>query len=271
MDYRKIVITDGLEMGAITQKYEIHHAALASLKAGADMLLICRSSDKILSAYNYLLQAVERGEVSDIRIDSSVNRILSVKNQIKKQAKQFSIEEYNQVQSEIEQFSVAIAENAISEIMRKKAATLSPDDEVTFFYPEKESNDLQANLNMQSMIEKEVKPLLNNSHFAPYDPNNPLLNIGAQKKEAAIILSRNAVLYPSLPLFFQQVKNEFKKIFLLSIGFPSDVKLINAHVSLALYTEMPSFLKSALLLLLGRSKTRAKLPIDKKMLAGSKK
>jgi beta-N-acetylhexosaminidase len=271
MGYRKIVITDDLEMGAITKKYEIHQAALASLKAGTDMLLICRSPDKILSSYNYIIQAVERGEISDIRINSSVNRILSVKNQIKKQAKQFSPDEYNQVQNEIEEFSLSVAKNSISEIMRKKTSTISADDEVTFFYPKKENSNLKINLNMQSAIEKEVKPLLNNSHFAPYDPNNPQLNIGTQKKEVAIILSKNALLYPSLPFFFQQVKNEFKKVFLLSIGFPSDAKLINAHVSLALYTEIPSFLKSALLLLLGKSKTQGKLPIDKKMLASSKK
>lgn len=271
MGYKKIVITDDLEMGAITQKYETSQAALASLKAGVDMILICHSYDKMLSAYNQLLQAVERGEISDIRIDSSVNRILSIKNQIKNQAKQFSLDEYNQVQKEIEEFSLTVAENSISEIMRKKAAALSPDDEVTFFYPEIENNESKNNSGIQGIIKKEAMQLLPNLHFAPYDPHNPRLNVQAQKKEAAIILSRNAVLYAPLPRFFQQVKNEFKKVFILSIGFPSDAKLINADVSLALYTEIPSFLKSALLVLLGKSKARGKLPIDKKILASGRK
>jgi hypothetical protein len=155
--------------------------------------------------------------------------------------------------------------------MRKKDAALSPDDEVTLFYPEIENNESKNNSDMQGLIKKEAMQLLPNLHFAPYDPHNPQLNIQAQKEEAAIILSRNAVLYAPLPHFFQQVKNEFKKVFLLSIGFPSDVKLIDADVSLALYTEIPSFLRSALLVLSGKSKARGKLPIDKKILASGRK
>ena len=76
MGFDGMVITDALNMGAITAQYSSSEAAVAALNAGANMLLM---PEDFQSAYKGVLSAVESGTVSEARIDESVRRILEVK------------------------------------------------------------------------------------------------------------------------------------------------------------------------------------------------
>lgn len=76
MGYDGIVVTDALNMGAVVQQYSSQEAAVKALKAGVDILLMPYD---FKAAYRGVLEAVERGELSEARIDESVRRILRVK------------------------------------------------------------------------------------------------------------------------------------------------------------------------------------------------
>ncbi len=76
MKFDGIIVTDGLTMQGVTDKYSAGQAALLAIQAGADCLLVCPD---IEAAYTSLLQAVKKGKLSEARIDSSVKRILSAK------------------------------------------------------------------------------------------------------------------------------------------------------------------------------------------------
>ena len=76
MGYDGIVITDALDMGAIAQNYSSGEAAVLSIQAGVDMLLMPKNFSE---AYQGVLAAVEDGTISETRIDQSVERILRVK------------------------------------------------------------------------------------------------------------------------------------------------------------------------------------------------
>lgn len=71
-----MVITDALNMGAITEQYGSANAAVSALNAGADMLLMPADFQ---SAYEGVLDAVADGTVTEERINESVARILEVK------------------------------------------------------------------------------------------------------------------------------------------------------------------------------------------------
>ena len=79
MGFDGMVITDALNMGAITAQYSSSEAAVAALNAGADMLLM---PEDFQDAYQAVLQAAENGELPEARIDESVERILKVKIQM---------------------------------------------------------------------------------------------------------------------------------------------------------------------------------------------
>lgn len=76
MGFDGIVITDALNMGAISQNYSPQEAATGALKAGADLLLMPQDFER---AYAGILDAVKKGEIRQSRIDESLERILKVK------------------------------------------------------------------------------------------------------------------------------------------------------------------------------------------------
>lgn len=76
MGYDGIIITDAMNMGAITEKYNSDTAAVLAVEAGVDMILMPADYQK---AYDAVLQAVKDGEISEERIDESVTRIVKVK------------------------------------------------------------------------------------------------------------------------------------------------------------------------------------------------
>lgn len=76
LGFEGIVITDSLQMGAITAFYSSGEAAVMAIQAGVDMLL-CPVS--ITKAYDAVYQAVQNGEIPESRIDDSVLRILQTK------------------------------------------------------------------------------------------------------------------------------------------------------------------------------------------------
>ncbi len=79
LGYKHLVVTDDLEMGAISRHCEIEDAAVRAMMAGEDMLLICANPDKIRRGYEGLLAAARNGIVSEQRIKESLERIARTK------------------------------------------------------------------------------------------------------------------------------------------------------------------------------------------------
>lgn len=76
LGYDGIIITDALNMGAITEYYEPDVAAIMALKAGADMVLM---PEDFVQAYEGVLAALQDGTISQERADDSLRRIYRVK------------------------------------------------------------------------------------------------------------------------------------------------------------------------------------------------
>jgi len=79
LGYKHLVVTDDLEMGAISRHCEIEDAVVRAAQAGEDMLLICASPDKIRRGYHGLLEAAKDGKLSQARIKQSLDRIARTK------------------------------------------------------------------------------------------------------------------------------------------------------------------------------------------------
>jgi beta-N-acetylhexosaminidase len=83
LGYRHLVITDDLEMGAISRHCEIDDAVVRATMAGEDMLLICASPEKIRRGYHGLLAAAKEGRLSPERVKESLDRIAKTKALVK--------------------------------------------------------------------------------------------------------------------------------------------------------------------------------------------
>ena len=81
MGYDGVVITDALGMGGASATYPPHRVPVLALLAGVDMLL--KPPDGQFDVmYNAVLDAVASGELTEERIDTSVRRILTLKESL---------------------------------------------------------------------------------------------------------------------------------------------------------------------------------------------
>jgi beta-N-acetylhexosaminidase len=75
MRYTGLVITDDMEMGAIAQFGSFQQAVVESFRAGADMILVCHTAEKLLAAHEALTKAAESGRIPPARLAQSKQRL----------------------------------------------------------------------------------------------------------------------------------------------------------------------------------------------------
>ena len=78
LGYNGIIITDALNMGAISQNYTGAECAVKAISAGCDMLLCVSNISSVVSAVS---EAVADGTIPESQINDSVTRILTAKLQ----------------------------------------------------------------------------------------------------------------------------------------------------------------------------------------------
>ena len=77
--YRKLIVSDDLEMGGVLSAAPVGQAAVQFVRAGGDLCLICHRADYIAQAYEELVKTVERDPKFAQRVKESVQRVLAFK------------------------------------------------------------------------------------------------------------------------------------------------------------------------------------------------
>ena len=79
MGFAGVSMTDDLDMGAITQHYDVKTAVHRILKAGIDMALVCHKGPNIEIAYREILGGLRRSQVTQTMGIESAKRIMALK------------------------------------------------------------------------------------------------------------------------------------------------------------------------------------------------
>lgn len=79
LGFKGVVVTDDLEMAAISDTHGPGAAAVKAIEAGADLILFCRDEDKQREALEAVANAVKHKKISEARIEQSLLRILQMK------------------------------------------------------------------------------------------------------------------------------------------------------------------------------------------------
>jgi len=103
-NYDGVVITDDLSMGAIAKNYKLNEAAIATVQAGSDILLVAHSYESAKTIFDTLKNAVKNGKITESRIDESVYRILSLKQSYKLSDEQQPSGDLKQLNADIVQW-----------------------------------------------------------------------------------------------------------------------------------------------------------------------
>lgn len=119
LGYKGLIITDAMDMGGVTNLYPPGDAAVRSVEAGADVLLMPPVPDAAMDA---LERAVKTRRISVQRIDESVRRILEAKERIglakdrfvdiQRLNEKFALPEYEDASQQIADQGVTLLRNA---------------------------------------------------------------------------------------------------------------------------------------------------------------
>ncbi|ETT29533.1 beta-N-acetylhexosaminidase [Paenibacillus sp. FSL H7-0942] len=79
MGFEGIIITDCLEMHAISKPYGVAEAAIRAVEAGADLILVSHTLQDQVAALEAIVEAVRTGRISEEVIHQAVERIMTWK------------------------------------------------------------------------------------------------------------------------------------------------------------------------------------------------
>lgn len=128
MGFDGLIVTDALNMHALTNNYTQKQIGMLSIQAGCDLLLF---PSKELEMLDGLVEAVENGRLTIDRIDESVKKVLKVKKWLDLDKKQFvDLEDAKKVIAKKSHYRLAqdIAETSITLVKDEQSLLpLNPD------------------------------------------------------------------------------------------------------------------------------------------------
>jgi len=80
LGFSGLVLTDDMEMGAISQIGSFEGAVVEAFLVGADMILVCHTVEKALAAHEALTKAIESGRIRREQLAQSQERIRRFRN-----------------------------------------------------------------------------------------------------------------------------------------------------------------------------------------------
>src|SRR3954466_432612 len=79
LPYEGLIVSDDLEMGGVLGSMPIEDAAVQTIRAGADIFLVCRSEENVRSCYEAVVREAERDVVFAKQVEKAAERVLDRK------------------------------------------------------------------------------------------------------------------------------------------------------------------------------------------------
>jgi beta-N-acetylhexosaminidase len=79
--YRGLILTDDLDMGGVLAAASVEEAAVETLRAGADMFLVCQKEESVWRAFEAVFKQAERDKKFARLVTERSQRVLAVKKQ----------------------------------------------------------------------------------------------------------------------------------------------------------------------------------------------
>ena len=254
--YEGLVITDALNMNAVAKKYPAGEFDLRAFKEGNDVLLF---SQDVPTGKKLIKEAIQKGEISEKRLEESVKKILKTKYLLGLQnLRPLSSEGINNVLNND-------SHAKISEKLYANALTLLKDEKQLFPLREKEVyylpleeapheaflQELSKEIKVKKISFKEIQSI----------PENVVVIIGLHKDNSTAYKPYR-VSWESKRLI-NQVKSR-NKVILNVFGSPyalQDVDISGISSVLVSYENNPLSMKATAEAYLGKQKINGRLPV----------
>lgn len=258
LNYNNLIITDALEMDAISNIINLEDAVIKAIDAGCDLICLTHKEEVIIKVYNRLLNAVKQNEIKESRIDESLVRILKMKEKYVKERILYTNNNYEDIASSIYEDSITVVSNIdnIIPINRSDKVLVISQSLYEFHFGKvkiKQKENITAYLKVDKYYEYEdisqFNDLINN------------LNINCFNK--VILCTYNS----SQNIKFEEVINDFiekykNKIIHIALRNPYDLAKSSANGKIAIYETRPLQIKSLAKVLTGDINSKGTLPVN---------
>lgn len=79
LGFQGLIVTDDMEMGALTKLYSFPEMGYLAIKAGANLLLVCHRMEHQIAVYDGILKALQQGRLDRKIFDQAVRRVIKEK------------------------------------------------------------------------------------------------------------------------------------------------------------------------------------------------
>ncbi len=276
LSFKGIIVSDAMNMAGVAARYDAAAAAIAAIKAGIDVI---EKSPDIDAAIRGIKAAVQHGDISEQRVNASVERILRAKAalglnerrlvNLNDVDREVSNARYLNLAQEIAEHSMTLVrdERKLLPLKLNKNSRLLvitfADDDPTFntqpFVAELRHRELNADSIVldQRSSEADLKRTLDRVDAGKFDAVIFATTVRARSGKGSVALPP-----AGLRLAEELMKRELPLI-VVSLGNPYLLTAIpNAKTYLAAYSPFPVSQRAAVRALMGEIEVTGKLPVS---------
>jgi beta-N-acetylhexosaminidase len=277
LKFNGLIVTDAMSMAGVAARYTPAESAVKAIKAGADMIL---KSPDIDAAIAGIKEAVAKGEITEARINASVERVLRAKAALGLRAKRaVDLDEVDRVVSDpkFNEIAQQIADHSIT-LVRDEQKLLPLKFEggkgrlfnVTFT----DEDDRAITKPFVDELQRrgaEVESFTLDPHSTESDVSKVFSRIGEQRYDAVIfsvaVRARSGKGSVALPAAGKQLAERLinRKLPLVVISFGNPYLLLAMPESpsyLVAYSPFPVSQRAAAKAVLGEIEINGKLPVS---------
>lgn len=269
LDFNGVIITDCMEMNAISNSYGTVEGAVRSFIAGTDIILISHSYKKQKKAIKALKMAVKSNRITEKRINDSVRRILVLKKKrIGINFNNFKIADHRKINYNLNQ--------KIAEKISKASVTLVKDEDNIPIHDIKDQkiSIINFGLKKETLVESArekndflidyLNKNITNFHYLDYEDKESISKKDEKKLKNSdyIIIFSAKRSSENQELKIAEKLAENNKVIMVDLKNPYIYKHIkNIQSFLTAYDYSPSNKKAAVDVILGKTKPGGQIPI----------
>jgi beta-N-acetylhexosaminidase len=239
LNFKGIIASDDLEMGAIAAICPIGEAGILAAEAGHDLLLVCHDLEAQREVYYKLIEAYKSKQLSLKELEESAARINKLKS---KREKRFAGGEPG-----AEPAGSSLAERICNESVqilqdeRKLIPLQSGEKSLGVIFPQ--FSQLDANIMIEKKVFHEEEFLRSEFQQSGFNPAIQLVAIQptdeeiqqagelAKNSDLSILFCYDAHLYPSNKKLLDSIQQSAKELVVVLLRDPYDAALIKAGVA----------------------------------------
>ncbi|AZI56262.1 glycoside hydrolase family 3 protein [Epilithonimonas vandammei] len=257
LGYKGLIITDALNMGAVANKFKAGELDAMAFKAGNDIMLF---SQDVATGKKLIQQAIDKGEISQNRVEESVKKILLTKYYL-------GLEKYNNINPEnVNEDLNNASHSALVQKMYANALTLIKDDKKllpldckeTYYYVPLEEAPYETFLNQLNLG---TTVIFKNSNEINTIPANSKVIVGFHKDNSTAYKPYK-ISDASKKILSDLTKNQ--NVILDVFGSPyalKDIDISKVSTVLVSYENNDDAMKATANGILGQTKIWGRLPV----------